>query len=305
MTAHFNPSVDRTTPRGYKRASISTSSTSMSSSFQFEFDTVNNMTTCQSSIIPWSFNGTSTNNMTLLVTNEDVPQSPPLTTRSRGDLDRRAIFLTHNTPPAVFNMRRKQDISPVASNFGESISPTVQSFQWLSVDVSQGWYIAYAVFNKQPQVEDFTSNAFFVANGSNVACLSSQSSSTSSTGSSTLSTTPISTTPTSTTLTSMTPTSGSPTDSQFPSPGAPHKPFGAIGGGIAGLLLLLIGSTFLFVSYRRHRRTKLERIIRNSHIDLTMLEPYTNIRGSKQGDSRVARLIRGVYSSSEFSMLRM
>ncbi|KAJ7669402.1 hypothetical protein DFH06DRAFT_1180841 [Mycena polygramma] len=124
------------------------------------------MLTCQPSLITWLYSSASDINfkdLALTITNVDVPQLSAPSTTAIG---------TFSTPTL---QRRDGDLTQTIAS---GVDPTLGTFTWSNVDVSQGWYTMVATMasvNFQLQ-----SSAFYVQNGPDVSCISTSSPSSSS-----------------------------------------------------------------------------------------------------------------------------
>ena len=107
--------------------------------------TVQNMTTCNTSLISWNYSGTAAQ-LFLSITNITVDDS--------------ASSIKARATTASSTLQQQL----VATN------TSAQSWTWPSVNVTQGWYEIEALVLTSPNLSN-NSAPFFVSNGTNVSCL--------------------------------------------------------------------------------------------------------------------------------------
>lgn len=117
------------------------------------FDTINQLTTCTSTLIVWFYLGPESP-MSLTVTNLNVPQSGSSSVSG---------VSTSTVSPGI------QALATVTVKLAAALDPTLMNFTWPAVNVPQGWYRLYAGIDSQSFIQ--TSAAFFVSTGSNTSCL--------------------------------------------------------------------------------------------------------------------------------------
>ncbi|KAK7049359.1 hypothetical protein VNI00_005960 [Paramarasmius palmivorus] len=128
----------QTTPSTSSTAPAPSNTTIVTPGLGLKFAAPVNTTTCDSVTFFWTPTGGLESTISLLVTNQGIPEHPPTT----------------NT---------------ITETLSESLSSNDQHFTWLHVDVAQGWYVAQARLQNQTVLSQ--SSAFFVQNGSDVSCL--------------------------------------------------------------------------------------------------------------------------------------
>ncbi|KAJ6469388.1 hypothetical protein C8R45DRAFT_430200 [Mycena sanguinolenta] len=132
------------------------------------FNSISNMVSCGPAVISWMYTAAILPDpleMTLSITNQDVPQPPAPSTTSTG------LF----NPPGTRRAMNRRDVTitqPIAAN----ISPELRLYNWDPVNVTSGWYQLIAALPLLPGFNQ-QSTAFFVAAGSDTSCLASTSSS--------------------------------------------------------------------------------------------------------------------------------
>jgi hypothetical protein len=185
--------------------------------------TVPNLLTCSTVTIEWLYNGTTppTSNYSLVVTNIGVNQS---------GLSRREHPLVPRQSTSVVNM-----------TLG-AVNVTTGSFDWIKVNIPQGWYL----MNIYAPAGPIPSNVFNVTNGLDVSCVVGLSESSTLSSSSLV-------------------TSTSPSQSVYPTTNIPFAKTptttmqkGAIAGCVVGggVVLALIAALFLWLSWRRKARAR-------------------------------------------------
>ncbi|KAJ7034550.1 hypothetical protein C8F04DRAFT_1101341 [Mycena alexandri] len=125
----------------------------------FQWQKISTMTTFQPALVAWIYTplgGEDVPDLTLSITNVGVPQgSPPLSTTV-------SVSFTTNLRRSSFSRRDTitETLTPTP------ITPSVEVFQWPSVNVTAGWYAMLAA------VDDTVvpSLPFFVVNGSDISC---------------------------------------------------------------------------------------------------------------------------------------
>lgn len=127
------------------------------------FDTIANLTTCESATIQWFYAGPPTA-MTLRVTNVGVDQvalpPAPSTTSSTS---------VTSTPPPLENGRDRRAVPFVDMVISDRVNPSSLSFRWSSVNVASGSYILQAEIAEEDFLQE--SPVFHVLTGRNTACL--------------------------------------------------------------------------------------------------------------------------------------
>ncbi|KAJ7472657.1 hypothetical protein FB451DRAFT_1558836 [Mycena latifolia] len=215
-------------------------------SILFSFDKIANMTTCTSAAITWSYGSTVfvNANITLSITNIGVAQLSPPNTTTTGTFHTNSVRAPENQNSVSRRDTLTQFVSP-------SISAVSRSYTWPLVDVPERWYVMRAAFDSGTGIE---SEPFYVANGTDTSCIRSSFVSVSASGPTSASQT-ISSTP-NTSGNSSAPGTGSPTASKgVPAPQVHGSKInrGAIAGGVAGGLIVILAAIVLF--RRRSRAT--------------------------------------------------
>ncbi|KAF7291964.1 hypothetical protein MIND_01222000 [Mycena indigotica] len=152
----------------------------------FAWRSIPQLTTCQPASLSWFYRGGS-EDLTISITNQGVPQSPPS-----------APTLPHNPPPGngpprgglgIFggggprpqksdgpgrdDGRPRHGHQPARRDLNQPVSGAVKassnSFAWSSVNVAQGYYVLVANLPSSNTVKQ--SRPFFVANGKDTSCL--------------------------------------------------------------------------------------------------------------------------------------
>ena len=198
--------------------------------------------TCQSVRIMWFYGGPSAT-VNLYVTNDGVSQAPaPSLTSSSTS--------SSSTPSTSRQPRPTNSAITVTKAIGTNIDLDNFSYNWSSVDVSQGWYILNA---SVPAWESYStvSSPFYVFTGSNTSCLSAHSSSTTNSVSHTPTIASATFAPMITSSAGATQGNGSPWD---------PMPLGAILGASLGGFALLVVIVIFYFWYIKRRRGKSARI---------------------------------------------
>lgn len=110
--------------------------------------TVQNMTTCKSGLISWKYSGGEEAPLLLSITNIGVPQHD--------------AFLRIEARQNTVNSTIQQQLVDTNTS-----SP---SWTWSTVNLTQGWYKIQGLVLSTPNVDN-NSAPFFIANGTDVACL--------------------------------------------------------------------------------------------------------------------------------------
>ncbi|TFK49291.1 hypothetical protein OE88DRAFT_1736927 [Heliocybe sulcata] len=146
--------------------SSSTSSPAATPTGIVTFHAVENMTACDSGTVTWDFSGTSGGNLTLVVTNGNVPQSPATPSRTITPEPLASLI-------ARSNVRR--DVPAVSKLLETGIDPSISTWTWSPVNVTEGWYDleAFLLYTGQAGSQLFaaTSTQFYVSNGTDLSCL--------------------------------------------------------------------------------------------------------------------------------------
>ncbi|KAJ7096064.1 hypothetical protein C8R44DRAFT_748924 [Mycena epipterygia] len=138
----------------------------------FTFNEISNMTTCTPATITWryeSFSDDLSSDLTLSITNVGVVQAPAPSSTITGSFS--SVINAGAIGRAVYISRR--DLTQ--SITGGTIFPTVETYTWLSVNVTAGWYVLTATIVPSDSATESTS--FYVTNGSDTSCLATTSSS--------------------------------------------------------------------------------------------------------------------------------
>ncbi|KAI6165926.1 hypothetical protein EDD17DRAFT_1871153 [Pisolithus thermaeus] len=136
------------TTSGSPTSSTSTPSPS-SSPTHLTFNAIQNMTTCASASITWSYGGNQAY-LVLAVTN---------------------IGVTQNNSHALDAERRRNVASATISQMLANITAQTGSWRWASVNLTQGWYEIEGLVGTLTA----WSSPFYISNGSNTSCLTSTS----------------------------------------------------------------------------------------------------------------------------------
>ncbi|KZT24152.1 hypothetical protein NEOLEDRAFT_1242640 [Neolentinus lepideus HHB14362 ss-1] len=144
-------------------ASSSISSPAATPTAVLAFHAIENMTACDSGTVTWTFSGSSGGNLSLVVTNSNVPQSPPTLSR------------TITPEPLTARSHVRRDVQAMDRLLVTGIDPSALSWTWSPVNVTQGWYDmeAFTLYLGQGSSQVYTaaSTQFYVANGSDTSCL--------------------------------------------------------------------------------------------------------------------------------------
>ncbi|KDR81203.1 hypothetical protein GALMADRAFT_1358411 [Galerina marginata CBS 339.88] len=139
------------------------------------FQAVPQAITCQPVTITWFYSG-AVSPLNLIATNAGVSQddpAPALTSSSESTPSRTSptarIVPTGSHPVAVVTVPMAMDVDPVSS-----------SFQWSSVNITQGWYIVNATMDALGY--NSLSSPFFVHTGNDSSCITPTGKSPNSTG---------------------------------------------------------------------------------------------------------------------------
>ena len=200
---------------------------------QITFVNIEPLVTCGEATIEWKYNGTtiSTSNYPLVITNIGVSQ----TGSSRRE----------------YPLVSRQSTTGVVNTTLSLVNVAAQQFNWIKVDVPQGWYRMEIL----TATEDILSNVFNVFNGTDVSCvvIPSQSSTLPSSSTSSIlpsssiakynSTTPVNSSPASTS-----------TSVAVGSSTGKRRIVGGVLGAVA--VLALIAAIFLWASRRRRTKTR-------------------------------------------------
>ena len=123
-------------------------------------------TSCASTTFSWSYNGPN-DPLLLQVTNVGVTQdAPPSTTTSSS---------TNSSIATARYFERSAPTIPISPmnltvTLVTNYNPSALSYDWNTVNVSQGWYILLAIIRTNP-ISQTPSLPFFVRTGSNISCL--------------------------------------------------------------------------------------------------------------------------------------
>ncbi|KAJ7154597.1 hypothetical protein C8R46DRAFT_1196904 [Mycena filopes] len=128
----------------------------------FSFNSISNMTTCEPALITWNYthlSGEDLPNLILSVTNLAVPEpTPPLSTTFFGS------FSQHDTRGSYL----RRDV--ITEQISGPISPSLERFEWSSVNVSGGsWYAIVATVDGAASAFTGSLN-FFIQDGPDVSC---------------------------------------------------------------------------------------------------------------------------------------
>ncbi|KAF8893648.1 hypothetical protein CPB85DRAFT_1330635 [Mucidula mucida] len=224
-------------------SSTSTAISPTSSPFLI-FTGVSSLTACSSGSISWAYAGPqaalSLTITTIGVTQSDAPSSTELSSFSR-TITRPIISnsgVTARAIPTSLTGKEDSDARTVVQLISGDVDPNAYEYTWDVVTVPQGWYTIYASMDEYPDFGAHIVNNFFVANGSDLSCLSSGASTTSDSPTSTSATPP-------------------PSDSSIPVVINSSVNKGAIAGGVVGGLAILsavIAAYIFFVCAPARRR---------------------------------------------------
>ena len=104
------------------------------------FDAISDLASCSNASFSWVYNGPSGQQLTLVITNNGVPQKP------------------------------QPSASPVSQIITSAADPSLGSYSWPSVNVPPGWYIVNAALPEQSF--SVSSTKFYVHSGSTTSCFS-------------------------------------------------------------------------------------------------------------------------------------
>ncbi|KAF8067754.1 hypothetical protein FPV67DRAFT_1493372 [Lyophyllum atratum] len=197
------------------------------------FHTVGNLVSCAPTILTWEYTGPD-EPLSLLISNTDVPQNGPTTSRNSPTFTDTFI----NTA-AKDNRRSLQLRDSISALIAAGLSPNSNAFNW-TVNVPQGNYVVVAVASA-PAAYFTRSSPFFVQQGSDTSCLGTSSSSSaplpSDTSSSSPTTSIATTTSSSATVTPIGGSSSTPVNK------------GAIAGGVVAGVVILLGALGLYIFF--------------------------------------------------------
>ncbi|KAJ7662986.1 hypothetical protein B0H17DRAFT_1211796 [Mycena rosella] len=215
------------------RETSKASSTDIASSPpSFSFNTILEMTTCVPATITYLYDSSA--NFTLSITNNGVSQPPPPSATTTGNFTIASnVVRSWNRHPISRRGALSQSIT------SSTIDSSLHSYIWASVDVPEAWYILVASLSFTTPIE---SVPFFVRNGTYTSRIRATSMSSSASDSNSINQTILS-------------EPGSSSVSGIPPPQAHTSKInrGAIAGGVAGGLVLLIAGIALLLRFRRSR----------------------------------------------------